>query len=233
MKRIDLSLAAGLILAVFISSFTGFAKDYDAVRQGVVRLHILANSDSPEDQRLKLNVRDKILQESAELFKGSRTKQEAEAAARLYLPQIEAAAAAEIAARGYNYPVKAKLINMYFESRSYGETVFPAGRYDAVRLEIGAAKGKNWWCVMFPPMCLPAAEEKSAELPIEEKIEHLSEQTRYVPKLALLEFIKQFDKKEDKTDQPLAPEAALPVASSATRETQPISEIVAPGLEPK
>jgi stage II sporulation protein R len=190
-----------LVLAVLVSSFTGFARDYSEVREGVVRLHILANSDSEADQELKLNVRDRVLKDSAAVFTGSYTKQEAETAARLYLPAIEAAARNEIAARGYAYPVKARLVNMYFESRSYDGTVFPAGRYDAVRLEIGEAKGQNWWCVMFPPMCLPAAEEKKP-LPVEEQIVTLSEQPRYVPKLAVLELVNKLWK-EDAEDQPV------------------------------
>jgi stage II sporulation protein R len=203
MTKIDISLVAGLILAVLIGSFTGFAKDCEDVRKGVVRLHVLANSDSPADQALKLHVRDRVLKEGAAIFAGSYTKAEAEAAARLHLPAIEAAAQGEIAARGYAYPVRARLVNMAFGSRRYGETVFPAGRYDAVRLEIGAAKGQNWWCVMFPPMCLPAAEEKPKEpLPVEEKIARLSEQPRYVPKLAVLELINKL-KKEGKEDRPV------------------------------
>jgi stage II sporulation protein R len=219
-----------LVFSILVSSFTGFAKDYGEIRENVVRLHILANSDNEADQRLKLQVRDRVLKDSAAIFKGSYTKAEAEAAARLYLPMIEAAAKDEIAARGYAYPVKAKLVNMHFESRSYGETVFPAGRYDAVRLEIGEAKGQNWWCVMFPPMCLPAAEEKPAEpLPVEEKIARLNEQPRYVPKLAVLELVNKIWK-EDAEDQPLNPGLN---ASSATSAIHPASEIVAPGLEPK
>jgi stage II sporulation protein R len=230
MKRIDICLTIGLVCSILISSFTGFARDYSEIREGVVRLHILANSDSPADQELKLHVRDRVLKDSAAIFTGSYTKAEAEAAARLYLPAIEAAAKGEIAARGYAYPVKAKLVNMYFESRDYGETVFPAGRYDAVRLEIGAAKGKNWWCVMFPPMCLPAAEEKPKEpLPVEEQIAALSEQPRYVPKLAVLELVNKLIK-EDKSVQPLEPGLNT---SSATSAIHPVSEIVAPGLEPK
>jgi stage II sporulation protein R len=101
--------------------------------------------------------------------------------------------------------VKAKLVNMVFESRSYGSTVFPSGRYDAVRLEIGAAKGQNWWCVMFPPMCLPAAEQKQNPkelLPVEAQIANLVEQPRYVPKLAVLELVNELWK-EDAQDMPV------------------------------
>ncbi len=165
MKRLEISLAAGLILAVFIGSFTSFARDTGEIRADVMRLHILANSDSAADQLLKLQVRDRVLSG----FSGGATK--AEATQKLKLAQIEAAAEEEILRRGYSYHVKAGLVNMYFESRAYNGVTLPAGRYDAVRVEIGEAKGQNWWCVMFPPMCIPAAAEKPEEpLPVEERL---------------------------------------------------------------
>lgn len=185
MKRFDISLVIGLVMAVLITSFTSFARDCAEVRQGVVRLHVLANSDSEADQSLKLAVRDKILEETAELFSSSTSKEEAELAVREQLGLIEETARGEVLRQGYDYPVKAELVNMFFKTRGYDGAILPAGRYDAVRVSIGTAKGKNWWCVLFPPLCVPAASEK---LPVEEQIERLGQQPQYVPKLALLEF---------------------------------------------
>ncbi len=204
MKRIDLALAAGIVLAVIISSFTGFARDCGETRSGVVRLHILANSDDARDQSLKLKVRDRVLIESAAVFSNSRTKPEAQES--LSLQKIESAARDELMANGCDLPVKARLVNMYFERREYDNTLFPAGLYDAVRIEIGAAKGQNWWCVMFPPMCLPAASKKpESPLPVEESIRKLNEQPRYVPKLAALEF---FERLTGNAENDLAPVSA-------------------------
>ena len=185
MKKIELALAAGLVLSIFLTSFTSFARECDEIRSASLRLHILANSDGEDDQELKLKVRDRILEQSPELFAPARSKAQAKDMAELKLAQIEDAARDEIQRGGYDYPVKAKLVNMYFNTVGYDGFRMPAGRYDAVRVTIGDARGQNWWCVLFPPLCIPAATEK---LPIEEQIERLHEQPRYEPKLAALEF---------------------------------------------
>lgn len=185
MKRFDISLVIGLVFTICFTSFVSFARDCAEVRHGVIRLHVLANSNGEADQRLKLAVRDKILGETAEIFSLSTSKEQAEKAAREQLGLIERTARAEVLRQGYDYPVKAEFVYMFFETRTYDEATLPAGHYNAVRVSIGDAKGKNWWCVLFPPLCIPAASEK---LPIEEQIEQLGQQPRYVPKLALLEL---------------------------------------------
>lgn len=188
MKKIDLALCVGLAVSILLTSFTTFARDCDDVRRSVVRLHILANSDGDDDQKLKLEIRDAILAATADLFENARSKKQAEEDVSKQLKEIEYVAKNVITARGYDYNVKAELVNMFFETRVYGDTVMPAGRYDAVRVKIGNAKGKNWWCVMFPPMCIPAAAEK---LDAEDQIQRLGQQPRYVPKLAVLELIEK------------------------------------------
>lgn len=194
MKRIDIAIAAGLAITILMTSFTSFARDCEEVRGEVVRLHILANSDSAADQELKLQVRDKILERTSEFFSGSISKEQAEETAEAQLKLIEATAREEIVRQGYDYPVKAELVNMYFETRTYGDTTLPAGRYDAVRVNIGEANGKNWWCVLFPPLCIPSASEK---LPVEEQLEHLGQQPRYVPKFAALELVESIMQNKD------------------------------------
>ena len=189
MKKIELALAAGLVLSIFLASFTSFAKECDEIRSASLRLHILANSDSADDQALKLRVRDRLLAQSPEMFLPARSKAQAKDMAELKLPQIEDVAREEIQRGGYDYPVKAELVNMHFNTVDYDGFTMPAGRYDAVRVTIGDAGGENWWCVMFPPLCIPPASGE--KLPAEEQIMRLREQPRYEPKLAVLEF---FDK---------------------------------------
>lgn len=184
MKLIDIALAIGLVCTIFFTSFTTFARDCSEVREDVLRLHILANSDSEADQNLKIAIRDRIL--DANLLKTASDKALAEQLAKSELVQIELIARDEIERQGYGYPVKAELVNMYFSTRTYETATLPAGYYDAVRVSIGEAKGKNWWCVLFPPMCVPAAGEK---IDLQTQIEHLGEQPHYVPKLAVLELI--------------------------------------------
>lgn len=162
MKTMEKALALALILTVLFS-FTGFAEQCEDIPNRVLRLHVLANSDSDEDQALKLKVRDRILSAGAGILDTAGSREEAEAIITQHLPQLQVAAEAEVKEQGYDYPVKVELTRMYFTTRQYDTVTLPAGEYSALRVSIGEAKGKNWWCVMFPPMCLPAAEE-SAEL---------------------------------------------------------------------
>lgn len=158
MKLMEKSICLALILTVLLS-FTGLTAGCEDISNRVLRLHILANSDSTADQALKLKVRDRILAESAGMFDSINSKAAAESAVSTGIPKLRAAAEDEIKKQGYNYPVNVELTNMYFTTRQYNEVTLPAGNYDALRVTIGKAEGHNWWCVIFPPMCLPAAEE--------------------------------------------------------------------------
>lgn len=161
MKRLELSLLIGLVVAILLGNVTSFAEDCEDVRQSVFRLHILANSDSEPDQALKYAVRDKLLQETGELFAGA-SPEEAKTIAAEKLPELQALAAEVIQEEGYAYSVTAEVANMHFDTRVYGEDQFPAGRYDALRITIGEGNGRNWWCVLYPPLCLPAATKGEA-----------------------------------------------------------------------
>lgn len=157
-----LILTAGFILTIIISNSVGFIKDgrkLDQLRGSVLRLHILADSDSEEDQRLKLCVRDALLERSGELFGEADDLESAEKAALEALPEIVDIAEDTLRAQGCDSPVRAYLADMEFDERVYGNITMPAGKYRALRIEIGEAKGHNWWCVMYPPLCIPAAEK--------------------------------------------------------------------------
>ena len=162
MKLIEKCLLFGFFCAVLFSML-GFTAQCESIPDKVFRLHVLANSDSAEDQALKLRVRDRILEESAGLMDGVSTREKAEAAAAQSLPRLQAAAEDEIRQAGYGYSVQAEITHMYFPTRHYESVTLPAGEYDALRISIGEAKGKNWWCVLFPALCLPVAED-SAQL---------------------------------------------------------------------
>ena len=123
------------------------------IGENLIRFHVLANSDSPEDQELKLKVRDKIIHTMAEELEKSRDINETREILRTHLHKIEEIAEEEIKSRGENYSVTASLGESIFPTKRYGNVVFPAGIYEALRIEIGEAKGQNWWCVMFPPLC--------------------------------------------------------------------------------
>lgn len=120
------------------------------IADGVVRFHVLANSDTAADQNLKLDVRDAVLASFGEKLEGCSSKGESMVLLAAYKEEICQTAAAEIARQGYDYPVSVSLVREDFPEKTYGNLVFPAGVYDAVRIEIGEAKGHNWWCVLYP-----------------------------------------------------------------------------------
>lgn len=117
------------------------------------RLHVIANSDLDEDQNLKYIVRDSLLNYMNDICKDCKTKQEAMEIAKNNLNNFEEIALKTIKENGYNYNVSVKIGNFEFPTKTYGDISLPAGFYDALRVEIGEAKGQNWWCVMFPPLC--------------------------------------------------------------------------------
>ena len=136
----------------------------------VVRFHVLANSDSEKDQALKLQVRDAILQEYGTLLTECESKEETLTALENVRQEICERALDEVIAAGYDYPVSVSLVREEFPFKKYDDLIFPAGVYDALRIEIGAAEGQNWWCVLYPQMCFVdaawgyATEESHARL---------------------------------------------------------------------
>ena len=131
-----------------------------AVYDTVVRLHVLANSDTEEDQALKLKVRDAILDVSAPLVENCTNQADAIEVLNAHLADLEAAASAVVEAEGYDYPVTVLLGEEDYPTRTYEACAFPAGTYVSLRICIGDAEGQNWWCCLFPPLCLSAATAK-------------------------------------------------------------------------
>lgn len=158
LKKWELAVLAGLIFSILLS-VAGFDARCESIRGRVLRLHVLANSDSDADQALKLKVRDRLLETGDSIFTGAGSEKEAAELAKLHLPELQAAAEEVIRENDYSYPVRIEVGPSDFNTRVYDDFTLPAGRYEAVRVLIGEAKGKNWWCVMFPPVCLPAAEK--------------------------------------------------------------------------
>ena len=129
----------------------------------VIRLHVLANSDSEEDQALKLEVRDRVLETTSALLAGETEPQAAAVLLNQHLDDIAQSAAQEISAQGHDDRVEVRLEQTWFPTRQYQGISLPAGNYLALRVLIGAAEGHNWWCVVFPNLCLPAVSERALE----------------------------------------------------------------------
>ena len=151
--------AAAIVLsaALALGTVTQYFIDCREVRGDVLRLHVIAASDSETDQTVKLLVRDAVLAEGAAVFDGSVTADEAQQRLAPFLSRLEKAADRVLRENGLPYSASAQLVCEYFDTRSYDGVTLPAGRYQALKIVLGEGKGQNWWCVMFPPLCLPAA----------------------------------------------------------------------------
>lgn len=141
------------LLYILISAQSYASAVSEDLSQAVFRLHVIANSDSDEDQSLKLKVRDNLLNYMNSISSNCSTKKEAMDLAQANIEVFQQIAQNTIFEFGYNYPVTIQLGNFYFPTKYYGDISLPSGFYDAIKVEIGEAKGKNWWCVMFPALC--------------------------------------------------------------------------------
>lgn len=193
MKRIEKAIVIALIFSVIVGSFSAFASECNNIRGSVLRLHILANSDSAEDQALKLKVRDRILAETGNLFQNADNLSNAEDKVSKSLDLVKQIAADEIQKQGYHYNVNAELCNMFFNTREYDGVTLPAGRYDAMRITIGEAKGQNWWCVLYPPMCIPAAQptQELNDVLNESEMEIVTAEPKYEIRFACVEIFER------------------------------------------
>lgn len=155
MKRVFciISLFILFFSFVFISAKSYANNVLDDFSDNFFRLHILANSDSDEDQNLKLKVRDNIIKYMNQLSYDGLTKQDAINLTCSNLNNFKQIAEKTIIDEGYDYSVNLEIGNFYFPTKEYGNISLPAGYYDALKIEIGNANGKNWWCSLFPPLC--------------------------------------------------------------------------------
>lgn len=154
-KKVKYSLILIILLSIYIfisavSYVTAISSDLE---NSIFRLHVIANSDSNEDQNLKYIVRDNLIAYMNELSANSKTKEEAIQIAKEHSDEFYNIAKKTIIDNGYNYDVTVEIGNFDFPTKHYGDISIPAGYYDALRVKIGEAQGQNWWCVMFPPLC--------------------------------------------------------------------------------
>lgn len=188
MKKIRLAVFFGFVLAVFFSSsLIEFDNSLDEIRSNVLRLHILANSDSAEDQELKLLVRDELLNLSDELLCGKTFDQAVEKAYDS-LDVIEDTAERVIAENGFDYDVCCQIAPTVFDDRDYGDFTMPSGEYTALCVYIGKAKGHNWWCVMYPPLCVGTSQNAVEDYFDESQTDILKNHEKYEIKFKCVEI---------------------------------------------
>lgn len=162
MKTVKFELAAivAFIICVFLSAYN-LDRGCDGIRQNILRLHVIAASDSSYDQSVKLQLRDVLLLKGSEFFSESKTKQEAEGKLLSAVDTLTKEANNYLESIGYPYKATVSLSKSRFPTKKYEGYTLPAGVYDALKVTIGSGEGQNWWCVMFPALCLPAAKKNT------------------------------------------------------------------------
>lgn len=163
MRKI-LKLLLLLVAVAYLMEFVAVAEDYRTLQDSVIRLHVVGASDSREDQEVKLQVRDAVVAYVEEAMRHVMTPEEAKAWLQENLPQIKQAADDVLSGLGLEDRAEVTLQSEAFPTRHYDTFSLPSGVYDALRVTIGEGKGQNWWCVVFPSLCLPAAGEKTEDV---------------------------------------------------------------------
>ncbi len=156
----------------------------------LVRLHVIAASDSDADQALKLRIRDRALMHLTPLLDRAQSVDDARAVIESELPHLEKLANDEIAAAGFDYSAAAALSPERYPTREYMGFALPAGSYLSLRITLGGGEGQNWWCVVFPPLCMTAVEERESIATLSENSKKLifAEEEEYILKFRLIEF---------------------------------------------
>ncbi|MCX4356256.1 MAG: stage II sporulation protein R [Oscillospiraceae bacterium] len=185
-------LIIGIVISLTFAAFETFSADCGNVRGEVLRLHIPANSDSGEDQAVKLELRDFLLAEYGGELSGSVDLSAAKEHARELLPEIERRCTEFLREHGFDYGAKAELTDMYFTTREYDRLILPAGEYTALRITLGSGEGHNWWCVIFPQLCLPAvSEQHEKDDNAESVLETFGKPQKITVKFAVYEWIQR------------------------------------------
>ena len=156
-KKTEAAAVLALILCIVINMIS-FGAQCAHIKSDVLRMHIIANSDSAADQRLKLSVRDALLERGYDIFDGARTLPEAKKQVIENMEKIQMIVDDVLKKSGSSYTAKLTLGKAFFDTRYYESFTLPAGEYEALKVVIGEGKGHNWWCVMFPQLCLAASD---------------------------------------------------------------------------
>ncbi len=190
LKLILRSVCCAVVLCIIFSA-AGFCGACNDIEDRLLRFHIIANSDSKEDQTLKLKVRDEVTKYTDKLFADCHSKSQAVSMTRDNLSSIEAYAQEVVNKEGYDYHVDAALTKMHFDTRVYDDFTLPAGTYDALRIVIGNGGGHNWWCVLYPSVCVSAAKKDIGSALSEGETDIVKNSDRYIVKFKLIEWFEE------------------------------------------
>ena len=190
MKLFMKILVSTIVVAVMLS-VVPFQSTCKELENDVLRLHIIANSDTEEDQNLKLKVRDSVLTTVSKLYDDVTTKEEAKEITQNNLQLVIDTAQDVVKKYSKDYEVEARVTNKFFDTRYYDEFTMPAGMYDTLEIKIGEAKGKNWWCVMFPTLGVGASSKESMQEDLSSDEYEVITGDDYVFKFKIVEFFEK------------------------------------------
>lgn len=195
LKDISIAMVLSLLFSL-AAAFSHFNTACEDMRANVLRLHIIANSDSGEDQAIKLAVRDAILESSKEIFKESNDLDSAIACAGKSLPYITDIANGVLKSGGFSYMANAVIGDSYFETREYDDFTLPAGTYKSLIVRLGKSAGHNWWCVIYPGVCLSCASNAKLEDSVKKTSADIAKNSKkYVMRFKSVEIYEDIKKK--------------------------------------
>ncbi|MBQ7204072.1 MAG: stage II sporulation protein R [Eubacterium sp.] len=187
MKKIYVFVPVFLSLVLIISGFKPLVSKCENISENVFRLHILANSDSDCDQSLKLKVRNRVLRLSKSLYADCKSVDEAVEITRRNIKEIKSAAQSTLAFYDCDKEVRVLVTKEYFSTRKYGDFSLPAGVYNSLKIVIGEGRGHNWWCVMYPSVCLSGCTDDFKEELTDEEVEMLKSR-KYIVRFKIVEI---------------------------------------------
>jgi len=193
----ELALAIGLVVSCTVGALA--LQTRDDISEKLIRLHVIANSDSAEDQNIKLKVRDEILKHVAEMTSGCTSINDVREIISSNLNNLKNIADNVLLQNGFKYKSAVELSYEFFPTKTYDTFALPTGEYEALRIKLGKSNGQNWWCVLFPPVCVSAAEAKTelknAGLSDDEIKFVMSDDVQYRFKFKLVEIIEGITEK--------------------------------------
>lgn len=192
MKNFKLFIPIFMALTLLIGICEPVVKTSEDISDKVFRLHILANSDSTEDQDLKIKVKNYILENTTDLFTGKDLSENIEIA-KANTDYLETLADEAIKNNGADYNAKVSIVKEFFETRVYDDFTLPAGEYNSIKIEIGEGSGHNWWCIIYPSVCLSACSESMSDYLTEDEMELVN--SGYTPKFKIVEIYEKIKNK--------------------------------------
>lgn len=192
MKTLKFFLPLFMIITLTVSFFQPIIATSENISDKILRLHIIANSDSTEDQDLKLKVKNDFLENTADLFVGQTLDENIEIA-KENIDYIERICNTCIEQNGYDYEAEVTVDREYFDTRVYDDFTLPAGVYNSIRITIGQGNGHNWWCIVFPSVCLSACSKSMDDYLTDEEMELVGD--GYTPKFKVIEIYEKIKAK--------------------------------------